>query len=65
MILETLLQRRKDLDVTQEELSNLSGIALRTIKQIESGKGNPTLQTLEKIVDVLGFEISLNIKKLS
>jgi len=50
------------LKVNQENLAKLSGIGLRTIKQFESGKGNPTLQTIQKIADVLGLEVCLKLK---
>ena len=53
------------LQVTQETLAELSGVGLRTLKQFESGKGNPTLLTLQRIADVLGMEVSLKIKNLS
>jgi transcriptional regulator with XRE-family HTH domain len=53
------------LRVTQESLAELSGVGLRTLKQFESGEGNPTLMTLQKIADVLGLEISLKIKNIS
>jgi len=49
--------------VTQDTLAELSGVGLRTVKQFESGKGNPTLLTLQKLTDVLGLEVSLSIKK--
>lgn len=64
-IIQTVKQRREMLQVTQEELSKLSGVGLRTLKQFESGKGNPTLLTIQKIADVLGMEIVLNVKKIS
>jgi transcriptional regulator with XRE-family HTH domain len=51
------------LRVTQETLAELSGVGLRTLKQFESGKGNPTLQTLQKLSDVLGMEVCLQIKR--
>jgi len=35
------------LHVTQETLAELAGVGLRTLKQFESGKGNPTLQTFK------------------
>lgn len=63
-IIETLKLRRITLQTTQETLSILSGVSLRTVKQFESGKGNPTLETLQKIADILGLEIKLEIKKL-
>lgn len=54
--------RRESLHVTQETLAQLSGVALRTLKQFESGKGNPTLQTLQKLGDALGLEVTVIIK---
>ena len=42
----------------------LSGVGLRTVKKFESGKGNPTLETIQKLADVLGLEMQLTIKKL-
>lgn len=64
-IIKLVKERRETLQVTQESLAQLSGIGLRTLKQFESGKGNPTLQTLQKIVDVLGLEVSLKLKNVS
>lgn len=62
-IITTLRDRRTALRVTQETLAEMSGVGLRTLKQIESGSGNPTLTTLQKLVDVLGMEIILQVKK--
>lgn len=62
-IIRTIKERREILQVTQETLAELSGVGLRTLKQFESGKGNPTLLTITKLADVLGLEIALKIKK--
>ena len=64
-IIKTIKERRAMLQVTQETLAELSGIGLRTLKQFESGKGNPTLSTLQKISDVLGMELCLKIKNIA
>lgn len=61
-LIRTIKERRETLQVTQEALAELSGVGLRTLKQFESGKGNPTLSTLHKLSDVLGLEICLKIK---
>lgn len=61
---EKIKERRTVLNITQQELSEISGIGLRTIIKIENGKGNPSLETLSQIVDVLGMEVSLQIKKM-
>jgi transcriptional regulator with XRE-family HTH domain len=62
-LIDTIKKRRKNLQVNQENLAKLSGVGLRTLKQFESGKGNPTLQTIQKLADVLGLEIYLKVKK--
>jgi transcriptional regulator with XRE-family HTH domain len=64
-IVETLKKRRIRLQVTQETLALLTGVSLRTIKQLEAGKGNPTLETIQKLADVLGLELQLEIKNTS
>lgn len=64
-LIKTLKNRREALQVTQEGLAELSGVGLRTLKQIESGKGNPTLLTLQKLSDVLGMEVCLKIKNVT
>ena len=64
-LIKTIKERRESLRVTQETLSALSEVSLRTIKQYESGKGNPTLKTLEKLLDVLGLELCVQVKDLS
>jgi len=62
-IIQTIKKRREVMQVTQEMLAEHSGVGLRTLKQFESGKGNPTLQTLQKLADVLGMEVCLQVKK--
>lgn len=63
-LIKTIKERRESLNVTQETLAELAGIGLRTLKQFESGKGNPTLSTLQKISDVLGMEVCLKLKNI-
>ncbi|MBK7809051.1 MAG: helix-turn-helix transcriptional regulator [Saprospiraceae bacterium] len=64
-LIKTIKDRREALQVTQEGLAAISGVGLRTLKQFESGKGNPTLLTLQKISEVLGMELCLKIKNIS
>jgi transcriptional regulator with XRE-family HTH domain len=58
-----LRNRREELGVTQEHLADLAGVGLRTLKKIESGKGNPTAETLSKLAEILGMELLLAVKK--
>jgi transcriptional regulator with XRE-family HTH domain len=54
-------QRREVLNISQETLAELSGVAVRTIKAIESGSTNPTFNTLQQITEVLGLEIKIQV----
>ncbi len=64
-IVKLLKERREMLNITQESLADLSGVGLRTVKQLEAGKGNPTYKTLKEIADVLGLDLVLQVKKLN
>jgi y4mF family transcriptional regulator len=59
----TLKQRRDLLHISQEELSKLSGVGIKTIYAVEQGKGNPSLEILLKLLDVVGLELEVSIKK--
>lgn len=63
-LIKTIKERRDMLRITQETLAEVSGVGLRTLKQFESGKGNPTLLTLTKLADVMGMELVLKVKKM-
>ncbi|MFY0253831.1 helix-turn-helix transcriptional regulator [Chitinophaga sp. 30R24] len=56
--------RRDFLKLTQADLSEMSGVNMRTIHLIENGEGNPSLLTLEKLLTVLGMEISVQLKTI-
>ena len=61
-LIQVIKERREMLQVTQETLATLSGVGLRTLRQFESGKGNPTLSTLQKLTDALGLDLVLVVK---
>ena len=61
----TIVQsRRVFLALKQEDLAEMAGVSSRTIYSLEQGKGNPSLDTLQKIFEVLGLEIEVNIKSV-
>lgn len=60
---DMIAKRRDELRLKQEDLAEMAGIAIKTIYQLESGKGNPSFSTMEKILQVLGLEMNVNIKK--
>lgn len=63
-IIQSIKERIEIMHVTQETLAERSGVGLRTLKQFESGKGNPTLLTLQKLTEVFGMEVNLQIKSM-
>ena len=62
-IQEVMKLQRKVLGITQQDLADMSEIVISTIKKIESGKGNPSLSTVEKIMDILGMEVKYEIRQ--
>ena len=61
---KTILKRRKEIALTQQELADLSGVGINTLVALERGKGNPSIRTLSKIADVIGFELRLEFKPI-
>jgi len=55
-------KRRKYLSITQEDLAEITGISRRSLQYIESGKMNPSVEQLEKILKALGLEIIIRTK---
>lgn len=55
-------KRRKYLNITQEDLAEITGISRRSLQYIESGKMNPSIEQLEKILGALGLEITIRTK---
>ncbi len=60
---QAIRNRRKLARITQADLADLSGLSVHTLSDLESGKGNPTLEVLSKLCNVLGLEIQLVPRK--
>lgn len=65
LIGKAIRDRRKMLGVTQQTVSDLSGVAINTLVAIERGEGNPQLSTLLAVLDTLGLQIDINLKQLN
>jgi transcriptional regulator with XRE-family HTH domain len=61
MMICNFKQLRTDLGLTQMELATQSGISLPTIQNIESGKANPSIEILTRVLNVLGLEIKVSV----
>ena len=60
---DIMKERREILSLTQQDLAEMAQVGLATIKDIERGKGNPALNTVKRILDVLGIEIEYLIRQ--
>lgn len=60
---EIIRNRRKELRITQPHLAELAKVSTNTLYKLERGQGNPSLDVLNKLAEVLGMELSLEVKK--
>lgn len=60
---EVIKDRRKTLSISQQDLAEMAGLGVATIKDIERGKGNPSLSTVARILDVLGMELVFKVRQ--
>lgn len=61
--MKVMKTQRKKLGISQLDLAEMADVGITTVKQIEAGKGNPSLSTVEKIMDVLGLEIKYEVRQ--
>lgn len=60
-----IIQERRDfLNLTQKDIAEISGITFKSISEIELGKRNPSVNTLNKILEVLGLELTVQMKSM-
>lgn len=60
---DTIKERRVQLKISQNDLAEMAGVSLATVKDIERGMGNPSIQTVEKILSVLGMEVVYRLRQ--
>ncbi|MBP1631372.1 MAG: hypothetical protein H6Q15_2265 [Bacteroidetes bacterium] len=61
---DIIKDRRVLLNITQQDLADISSVSLRTIKAIEKGNGNPSIDTLRKVADALGLELIMKVREI-
>lgn len=44
--------------LSQADFAKMSGLSVKVVKSLESGKGNPRLSSLEKLADVAGLRVA-------
>ena len=54
-------KRRQELNLELKDLQDYSGVNYASISDIENGKANPTIKTVEKLLDALGMQINIEV----
>lgn len=58
-------ERRKEVNLTQEEFSERTGVALTVIRKIEQGKTNMNLDKVNLVLKMFGHELApVNSKEI-
>jgi y4mF family transcriptional regulator len=60
---ESVRNRRKELGITQPHLAELAKVSTNTLYKLERGQGNPSLDVLNKLAEILGMELKLEVTK--
>lgn len=60
---EAIKSRRNELGITQPHLAELAKVSTNTLYKLERGQGNPSLDVLNKLSEILGMELILEVKK--
>lgn len=60
---EIIKSRRNELGITQPHLAELAKVSTNTLYKLERGKGNPSLDVLNKLSEILGLELMLEVNK--
>lgn len=56
-------ERRKEFGITQRTLAELAEININTLTQMERGEGNPTVRTLERVLNIIGMTLTAKISE--
>ena len=59
---EQIKARRVELKMEQVDLQDYAEVGSTTLSKLEQGKANITVETLEKILEVLGLELVVKVK---
>jgi y4mF family transcriptional regulator len=63
---EFVKQRRKQAQLTQEDLASRAGVALTVVRKIEQDKGNLNLEKVNQVLKMFGHELApVNSRELN
>ncbi|TWJ03321.1 y4mF family transcriptional regulator [Mucilaginibacter frigoritolerans] len=51
-------EKRRNVNITQKQLAEKSGVGLTVIRKIEQGKGNLSLEKVNQVLRMFGHELA-------
>ena len=64
-IIQAILNGRKEKNMTQKQLADITGINQADISRMETGNSNPSIQTLQRLAAGLGMMVKLEFVPMS
>ena len=59
-------EKRKEVNLSQEEFAERAGVALTVVRKIEQGKGNLNLEKVNQVLKMFGHELApVEIRKIT
>lgn len=58
-IIKAMLNSRIEKSLTQQQLSEITGIPQADISRLENGNANPSLRTLQRLAEGMGMKLKL------
>lgn len=59
VVIQAIIDARKQSGLTQKELSERTGIAQGDISKIEKGNANPSIRTLQRLATGMGMRLKI------
>ena len=64
-IIRAIIEGREANDLTQKQLSEVTGIAQADISRLENGTANPSLRTLKRLANGMGMKLQIQFVPIS
>jgi len=65
MVMQAMLDARKQCGLTQEQLAAKTGINQADISRLENGNGNPSIRTLQRLAAGMGMRVKIEFTPTS
>lgn len=61
-IIQAMIDAEKNTGMTRQQLAEKTGIAQSDISKLETGNGNPTIKTLQKLAAGMGMVLHIEFR---